>query len=106
MYVGRLAPHTLMIFRTNKLQVNILRPARLPFLHVLPHDILRALERVFADAKEKHFMRYTHFRGLEGNFDEVFKTITADNGSEFLDSDTFSIIILSFSFNFVTKIIN
>jgi hypothetical protein len=22
------------------------------------------VERVFADAKEKHFMRYTHYRGL------------------------------------------
>lgn len=24
----------------------------------------QTIERVFADAKEKHFMRYTHFRGL------------------------------------------
>ena len=24
----------------------------------------QTIERVFADAKEKHFMRYTHYRGL------------------------------------------
>ena len=31
---------------------------------IFEHILNKAIERVFADAKEKHAMRYTHHRGL------------------------------------------
>jgi len=37
------------------------------------------IERVFADAKEKHFMRYTHYRGLAKLKTQTLLTFTAMN---------------------------
>jgi phage terminase large subunit GpA-like protein len=39
----------------------------------------QTIERVFADAKEKHFMRYTHFRGLARLKMQVLLTFSCMN---------------------------
>jgi len=39
----------------------------------------QTIERVFADAKEKHFMRYTHYRGLKKLRMQVLLTFAAMN---------------------------
>ena len=43
----------------------------------------QTIERVFADAKEKHFMRYTYYRGLEKLRMQVLLTFAPMKMKEF-----------------------
>ena len=63
----------------------------------------QTIERVFADAKEKHFMRYTHFRGLARLKMQVLLTFACMNLKKLAkwkkknglpDSDTLNFLLL------------